>query len=221
MSGIASSVDTIKEFLSVLTWIKLLQLVTFLFIIGLAWATYENKELIYGYASQKRIDPETHHVHKLSEKTTAEIQTVINKSELIIGVGVFIADFQRNVRVKIYQSLDVPELAQIYSKFTDNKVSELPLFTDDVANNKHIVSLINGEFICRPFHDTLISKFVPQAATYEKMICTSGIPASYGRFTGIIAIYLNRVATPDEIDQLRSLGRTMATSIFDRDLSNH
>src|ERR1017187_8382578 len=102
MSNFVDKVGDIQKFLSVLTWRKLVQLTAFIFVIGLTWATYENRAVIYGYASQKRIDPVTPQVRTLSKKTITEINTVSERSELIVGIQIVLADFQKNQRVVLY-----------------------------------------------------------------------------------------------------------------------
>ena len=215
------TVSNIQKFLSVLTWKKLVQLSAFICVIGLTWATYENREIIYGYANQKRIDPNTPHVRELSKKTIDELSGAVERSELIVGIQIVLADFQKNQRVVIYTYIDndAVELKKIWSRVSNTSISNLPLFSENVDDNKHLVALINGEFLCRPFGDTVSARAAPDAEQYVKMTCSNGIPASYGRFTGLIVVYLKRLPKADEYDQIRSLARTMATTIFERDLN--
>jgi len=217
--AIMEKIADTQKFLNVLTWRKLTQLVVFIFIIGLTWATYENRENIYGFASQKRLDPHAPSITKLSKETVNDIHSVVARSELIVGVRVYMADFQKNTRILIYQEMDDPKLEGIYMAYSNSSIAELPLFNDDVVNNKNLVALINGEFICIPFTETLLSKYAASATIYDKEVCSNGIPASYGRFTGIIAVHLNRKPTSEEVDQIRSTSRTLSTRIYDRDLS--
>jgi len=221
MSNFADKVQDAQKFLNVLTWRKLVQLIVFLFVIGLTWATYENRDVIYGFASQKRIDPSTPHIRELSKPTINEIVTLTEKSELIVAIEIVLADFQKNQRVIIYSYIDDDniELRKIYSKYSNTSIGNLPLFTDNVEDNKHLVELINGEFSCRPFVETLSGRIAPDAQAYVKISCSNSIPASYGRFTGLIVVYLKRQPTPNEYDQVRSAARTLATTIFERDLS--
>lgn len=221
MSNFVDKMSDVQKFLSVLTWKKLIQLIAFIFIIGLTWATYENRDVIYGFVSQKRIDPVTPHVRSLSKKTSDEINAVSERSELIIGMQVVLADFQKNQRVVIYTYIDENRvmLKQLYSRYQNTSIDNVPLFSDSVEDNKHLVALINGEFSCRPFAETLSAKIAPEAGQYIKYTCSNGIPASYGRFTGLIVVYLQRQPTPEEYDQIRSISRTLATTIFERDLN--
>lgn len=221
MPSLNYSIEDVRKFLSVLTWKKLIQLIVFLFIMGLTWATYENRGAIYGFASQKRIDPSSPHVKELSKSTQTEINKIVEKSDNIVAIQIILADFQKNERVIIYTYIEdeALELKNIWLKYSNNAIGNMALFTDNVADNKVVVDLINGEFNCRPYVDTINVRLSPESAKYVKYTCSNGIPASFGRFTGIIVVYLKHQLTPEEYDQIRSVSRTLATTIFERDLN--
>lgn len=219
MPDVIGNVEAVRKLLSVLTWKKIVQLTLFIFIIGISWASYENRETIYGFANQKRLDPRTPKLIALSKTTVAQINVYTDKSDIIIGIRIYIANFQRNTRILIYQHVNDTNLKDVLAIDEKSALSELPLFTNDVANNKNLVSLINGEFVCIPYTETILSKYAPMGAAYTKQVCANGIPASYGRFTGIISVHLKRIPTPEEIDQIRTLTRSMSTIIYEEDLS--
>ena len=123
MPNLVDTVSNIQKFLNVLTWKKLIQLLTFMLIIGLTWATYENRDVIYGFASQKRIDATSPHVTELSKATILEINTVADKSENIEAIQVILADFQKNERIIIYTYIEEEEKA-LTSRFV-NKFRKL------------------------------------------------------------------------------------------------
>lgn len=221
MPNLVDTVSNIQKFLNVLTWKKIIQLLTFMLIIGLTWATYENREVIYGFASQKRIDATSPHVTELSTPTIQAIKIVADKSENIEAIQVILADFQKNERIIIYTYIEEEEkvLRDIWLKYSSGSVGNMALFTDNVADNKVVVDLINGEFICRLYSETINARLAPESAKYVKFTCANGIPASYGRFTGIILLYLKYQPTIEEHDQLKSATRILSTHIFENDLN--
>lgn len=221
MPSLNYSIEDVRKFLSVLTWKKIIQLIVFLFIMGLTWATYENRGAIYGFASQKRIDPTSPHVRELSKGPQKEIGTVVEKSASIVAMQVVLADFQKNERVIIYTYIEdeAVELKNIWLKYSSNAVGNMALFTNNVADNKVVVDLINGEFNCRPYIETVNIRLAPESGKYIKYTCSNGIPASFGRFTGIIVVYLKHQLTPEEYDQIKSISRSLATNIFEKDLN--
>ena len=221
MPSLNYSIEDVHKFLGILTWKKIIQLIVFLFVMGLTWATYENKAAIYGFASQKRLESSAPIVHSLSKKTTDEIDTIVKKSEIIVGMNITLADFQRNQRVTVYRGTETTELTEIFDIYAKTSIGNVPLFNNDVENNEIMVNLINGEFVCKPLLSTMTGKLIPDSKKYIHTICMNGIPASFGKFTGIISVQLKKQPTPSEIDQLRAITRQMATTVFERDLSKY
>lgn len=221
MTNLVDKIGDAHKLLSALTWKKLVQLLAFIFIMGLAWATYENRETIYGYVTQKRIDPAASLTRELSKSTKVQINSITEKSDLIVRVTVVVADFQRNQRIEVYSyvSSNQPGLKRMYEIFLANSIGNPPLFSDNVEDNKKLVALINGEFVCSPYDTSFNQRLAPETAAYIKYSCSNGIPASYGRFTGIITLYLNRAPRPDESEQLRIVAKNLSTLIFDTDLN--
>lgn len=221
MANLVDKFGDAHKFLDVLSWKKLVQLIAFILIMGLTWATYENRDIIYGFASQKRIDSATPQVRELSKSTKTQIINVVEKSDLIVGMEIVLADFQKNQRIVVYTYMtsSQPQLMNMISNYTNSAIGPLPLFGDNIEDNKRLVSLINGEFICVPFESTQIQRLFPSSLQYIKYSCANGIPASYGRFTGVIIIELNRPPKPDEIDQIRIFAKTLSTVIYDNDLN--
>lgn len=217
MSGIIDKLSAIQAFISGLTWKKNLQLTVFLLISGLAYATFENREAIYNFASQTKISTKPPISKKLSKEITDKIDLAVNKSELIIAIQVTIVDFQRNIRYPIYTYTDNADLREIYFRFLDNSITELPLFNTDVNNNRRLVELINGEYICNPFEETIGAKLLPEVGRFISNVCANGIPPYYGKFSGIVSIYVRRPPTTEEIDQIRTLSRVLSVEIYDRE----
>ena len=221
MTNLVDKFGDAHKFLNVLSWKKLVQLFAFVCIMGLTWATFENREAIYGFASQKRIDPTSAQTRELSKSTKIQINAVIEKSEIIAGVTIMVADFQKNQRILVYAYMAQAqsELRKIYSNYVDSSIGDSSLFSDNVEDNKSLVALINGEFVCVPYDTTLGQRLAPTTSQYIKYSCSNGIPASYGRFTGIITVYLTRAPKQDELDQLRIVTKTLSTVIYDNDLN--
>lgn len=217
MAGLNDKLSNIQKFLNVLSWKKILQLAAFLFVISLALATYELRESIYNYANQTRLSKVGPPVEKLSKKSIAEVDVVAKKASIIVGIQILVVDFQKNTRTPIYTTTSSPVLAAIYEEYAKNSISDAPLFTGDVINNRHVVELINGEFVCYPFSETMVSKVAPAAGKHIHSACAVGIPPYYGRFTGAVVIYTSRQPTPEDVDQIRTLSKTLSTAIYERD----
>jgi len=217
MSGfIDINLTSVRVLLNTLTWKKISQLVVFLFIVALAWSGFETRESIYNFIRQERITT-TPVIRNISKLTSYDIDKAIEQSELIVSMQVTVVDFQRNIRSIVYTGVDNVALKDIYSRFELGTFKELPLFNNDVVNNKRIVDLINGEFSCGVYTESLLYKMLPETGQYIKYSCSNGIPPFYGKFTGMVTVYTNRVPTPEEVDQLRAVLKHISSIIYDRD----
>jgi len=218
MSGPVDKLSVVQSFLKTLSWQKIAQLTVFFFLVGLAWATYENRQVIYNFASQPRLTRHTPTIQTLSKTTTEEIDTIVKKSKLIVSIQIILVDFQRNTRHALYTSIDDVELKAVYESYAQGSFAEISLFNNDLLNNRRLVDLINGDFVCTPFVETAGARVLPAAAKYITTSCSVGIPPFYGKFTGIVHVYLSRQPTPEEVDQIRTMSKNLSSNIFDRDL---
>jgi hypothetical protein len=153
----------------------------------------------------------------LSKKTTERLTEAVDKSELIVGVQIVITDFQSNKRYAIFTYTDNPEMAKVYQNFAAEGLVEFPIFNNDFVNNRRIVELINNEFTCAPWIETVGAKVIPDAKKYLDTQCSIGISPPYGRFVGYINIYTKRTPTKDEIDLLRTLIKNLANTTYEND----
>jgi len=208
----------LSQFLSKLTWKKIFQLAILLLVILLAWATFDNREYLYTSLNGPMLPQLSPSNQKLSKHVTDQINDAVMRSELIVGIQVTIVDFQRNTRMIIYTNIDNPQLKELYNRYNSGSIAEVSLFDDDEKNNKRLVNLINGEFVCNPFKDTIAAKLVPEGEKYVRTICANGIPPRYSKFAGIIGVYLSREPTPEEVDQIRTLAKQLSSEIYDHDL---
>ena len=220
MSNLVDKLGDAHKLLDVLSWKKLLQLALFVIILGIAWAGYDNKAEIYGYITHKRIDPNSAQPKELLLASRAQINAVVDKSDLIGSVTVTLADFQKNQRILVYSYVNQghSDLKSMYAKYALNSFGNAQLFGDVPEDNRQLIGLINGEFVCTPYDGTLIQRLAPDTSKYIKYTCSNGIPAAYGRFKGIISLYLTRQPKADEQEQLKIVARSLSTLIFDNDL---
>jgi hypothetical protein len=218
MDSLLGKLAAIQKFLKVLTWTKIAQTMAFLFVLGLAWSAYETRQSIYNFASQSKIATRTSIPVKLSKKTTDSIIATVDKSDLIVAMQVTIVDFQKNTRTMVFTYTDDENIRLLWAAFEEKGLNELPLFNTDLVNNQRMVDLINGEFICNPFTTTIGYKISPFADKYISTVCANGIPPFYGKFTGIVSVYTKRTPTPEEVDQIRTLTKSLSATIYDRDI---
>lgn len=213
----SDKLEGIKEFLDVLSWKKIAQVSVFLAILLCAWASYESRESIYNFVKNSKLSNQSPTI-SISKITASDIQGIVDKSELIIGIQIIIVDFQRNTRSVAYTYTDDTGLRNIYDNFQKNNIFDFPLFTNDESNNKRLVELINGEFVCVQFHETMSAKILPAADQYIKTTCSTGIPPFYGKFSGVVSVYTKRTPSAEEVDQIRGLAKNISAIVYERDL---
>jgi hypothetical protein len=217
MSALDDKVETIQTLLGSLTWRKIALLTVFLSILGFSYAMFDNRFAVYDFFSATRtIPPAT--VIKLSKSSIENINAAVAQSDVIVAIQITLVDFQRNTRIITYTSVDNAELRALYGNFIKKAPTELPLFNSDMINNERLVNLVNGNFICNNYKETLSAKLVPESAAYVKTLCAGPVPPLYGRFSGIISIYLSREPTHVEVEQLRTLSKSLGLLVYNNDL---
>lgn len=216
MSGFLSKLSTIQKFLTTLTWKKIAQVSIFTIILATSWTVFQAREYLYGYFISPKL-PISSAVVVRPLNSAHYLEDAVVKSELIVGVQVVITDFQTNSRYAIFTFADNPEMAKIYQKFASEGLVQFPIFNNDLINNQRMVELINGDFTCAKWSETVGSKVIPDAGKYLDTQCSIGISPSYGKFVGYINIYTNRPPTPEEVDLLRTLIKNLAKTVYEND----
>jgi hypothetical protein len=139
----------------------------------------------------------------LSAESIASIQRAVNSSPITVGAMVVEVQLQSNSRRGVYTYIKHPEVKKLYETFVRDRISpDLPFFTGEIQDER-LIRIINHEFICTPFIETLGYKYSPASEKYIKFVCTMSVPPSYGRFHGLAAIYLSNEPSDIEKDRIR------------------
>lgn len=143
----------------------------------------------------------------LTSELANEIDIALDKIDVVNGVQVVKVDLKRNVRYIIHAHWETPELQGLYDRFSRERITvEIPVFSrNDDAQNSRIIRLMNHEFDCSPFSETLIYKLVPAAASYIGVVCSISIPPAFTEFKGMVAVSLSREPTDAEKAMLKNI----------------
>jgi len=153
-------------------------------------------------------------VSEISDATVKQVDSIVNSNPSIVGAQVISVNLQKNTRYIVYTSIKNDDVKKLYLNFMSGKITlEVPVFTADDAQNSRIVQIINHEFACSPFKETITYKYVPATANFIKTVCAISIPPSYGKFKGIFGVYLSREPTELEKDLLRILLKDAADKL--------
>ena len=152
----------------------------------------------------------------ISPELRAEIDSVVKRKPNVAGIQIVTVHFQRNIKVETYMSIANKPLQEIYDLYINNKVVETPLFESEASLNTRTLKLINGEFICSPYDESVAFKYAPAGAHLVNTVCALGIPPHrYGEFTGILTIYLKDKPSKEEIDLLFLYSRELSIKIYE------
>lgn len=217
-SNAAGNLTLIQAFLKILTWTKLLQLTVFFIIVGLAVALYETRSFFIEYTKHQRIGQYKSPPQALSKKSREEIDMLVVQSDLIVSIIISTVDFQKNTRHIIYKNSDDSNLRKIYDTDDRGLSGDVPLFNADTINNSRMVDLINGEFTCHSYSNSIDAMLTPTTIPFANTVCSNGIPPFYGMFSGVVSVILKRNPTASEIAQLREVTRNLASKIYERDI---
>lgn len=151
----------------------------------------------------------------LPPEITHFIDNRMDQIDIVNGIQVVRVDLKRNIRYIVYGRYTDPRLEALYTTFSQTRITiEIPIFTEDEVQNARVVRLMNHEFYCNPYKETLSYKFVPESAKYAHTVCSISIPPAYGEFRGMLAVTLSREPTELEIDTVRILLKTLADKIY-------
>lgn len=208
------------SFLKALTWEKLAQIAVLLFMLFVFYIGYQFRESAYASIKMGALT-ETDYVIviELTSETKIKITETVSKfPTMIAGIQVVNINFKKNTRTASYSFISEPLLKQAIDDFQNSSIADTPIFNDNQTNNRRVVSLINGKFICTPYSDTVAVKTYAKASSVVTHICSVSIPPHYGKFSGYLNIYIKHKPDGIEIEMLRQLATELSNQIYINDI---
>jgi hypothetical protein len=140
----------------------------------------------------------------LSPAVAKVVDNTIDRIDIINGAQIVKVDLQRNVRYIIHAQIKDPELRKLYEEFSNSRITtEIQVFSKDDVQNARIIRLMNHEFDCTPYKNTLSYQLVPESAKFVTTVCSISIPPAFNEFKGIIAVTLSREPSEYEKSVIR------------------
>jgi hypothetical protein len=212
-------VKNVTSLLKILSWQKILQAVALILIVGLAYSFWENRITVYNSLKVgARVEVEQPLVITLSPGTTRMLEESTQKMSNIVAVQVINVNFKKNSRNTAYFASGNPAVKAEFDEFQNRKITDTTLFNSSEINNQKIINLINGEFVCNDFKDTVGAKLMPKAQDSVATVCSISIPPFYGRFSGYLNIYLSKKPTLEEISMIKQVARDLSLRIYETDV---
>lgn len=181
---------------------------------------YEHREQIFNSShfsmAAKNSGNMTTQVFSISEETKGIIKKYVDDEQEIIGLAVLSADERLNLRNVMYFYNDGSD--PLFTPNVSPFPTQLPLFTTNEENNREIVKLINGEFVCSPFSSSILAKTSPNVSGHISATCRASLPPYYGHFIGFVTIFLKDDPDLERQSQLKSRLEHLATQIYFKDV---
>lgn len=153
---------------------------------------------------------------ELSDQTKTQMVGMVKSSQWMNMILVTEIDLQQNRRLPKYLYLDSPQ-----EKNVQNKASILipqPVFDLDPKNTQQMIGILNNEFVCNKFEDTIFARIYPELAKEMPYVCRLSIPPFYGRFVGLLTVGLRHQLSKDEMERLRVELARFSVEVYLRDV---
>lgn len=182
------------------------------------YTVYENRSKVLALLAAPSPSNTVGLTFKVGQVTQRQLQEVVTAEPTIIGVTVFSTDLRLNQARALYFFGDDQTLTPVVTRAISTGSDRVPLFTGNDQSNLHTIRLINGQFACIPFDQSLFGKLYPELNDTVKTICRTSIPSYYGYFSGYIEAYLTEVPSPERELQFKLFIEKLANEIYFRDV---
>lgn len=183
------------------------------------WTMYENRSTIF-----VALLPPTTSVNTvgLTFSVSKESENVMKETVLadssIIGIAVSSADLRLNESRWLFFTGDNATLVGVNTASRRINDSRLPLFSSLEENNVEIIKLINGQFSCVKFKNTMLFSLYPQLENVVRTVCRVSIPSYYGYFSGYVSVYFSEELNEEKKRKYELAFNSLATTIYFRDV---
>lgn len=149
----------------------------------------------------------------ISAKSKAQLTKIALTSNMIKLIMITEIDAKNNQRFTRW--LFINDALSDKIQANDKLQLPLPIFNTNHKNTQQMIGVLNNEFVCTPFSDTIhytrISVLTPPLVS----MCQLAIPLpQFGMFAGILSIGLTTIPTKDQQDALKLEASRIAVTLF-------
>lgn len=210
--------DLLKRLVQTITLARVVLWSCAIFVAGLLYTAYEHHDQLFASLAAPPVINPIGLTFTVGDETRKIIKARVLGDGGIKGISIVSADLRLNETRTLYFFGDDLALIHAFEDADRTSNGRQPLFTNSDSSNTEVIRLINGQFTCRPFMQTLEAGLYPSLISTLHTVCRSSIPAYYGYFSGIVTIYLSDGLTAERQAQLQQLGDRLATDIYFRDV---
>jgi hypothetical protein len=200
-----------------LTLQRMLTVVLFGVLLSVALVAFENRDRLFDAAISTISQPDEIAPWSVSAESKKTINDFIRQNNLVGIAIVSEVDLKRNKKTPRYWYIDDETTS---SEISQQLSSVLPqaMFDYDPKNTQQMVAVLNNEFDCTRYQDTLYNRLFPSLSEKYPVVCRIAIPPFYGRFVGMLTFGLTTNPTKSEVDALRIEASRIAVEMYLRDV---
>lgn len=212
----AGSLQAFQDFADKLTFQRILNALLAGILALSLYTLYENRTKVFNdlvsAVTSERVNWD------ISASSKSELHNLVVNNQLIKLVLISAVDLQKNKREEKYWFIDDPE-GLVISK--NKTLLPQAVFDSDPKNTQQMVAVLNNEFVCSKYSDTIFNVNFPELSRTTPYICRLAIPPFYGRFIGILSFGLTAEPTPAQIFSLKIEASRLAIQIYLHDVVKH
>jgi hypothetical protein len=189
---------------------KVLMLTMFCFLALILFTGYEERARIGAALSNA---PTTVAMKRftVTDDLAVRIRALVG-SPIVSMVVVYAADLQLNERIAMYRFSDNPLITEMWDKHILEFGASHAVFTKDDVSNTLMVAVVNGEFACYKYGETINRLLVPKAPV--PAVCYVSLPPYYGSFAGFMEVSLTRMPSHLEQQAIEIEMKRLSNDIF-------
>ena len=158
---------------------------------------------------------------ELSPQSIDDLVAFGKKHPQIVAVSAVTVNLSKNtVHTTFFKGLN-PQMELAWSSYEGHRASAVAAYASTATLNARVTSLINGNFVCSKFQDTLNFRFFPDAAPSSPWVCSIAVPPGFdksGDFVGYLNFFLSQAPTDRDQKLLDGDAIILASAIYKRDI---
>lgn len=184
----------------------------------LLFTTYENRTSIIDVLLQGATTPESQREWSVSEKTSSQMVDLVKINPLVSFAFVEKLDLPKNRRIPKFWFVSHEGNSFIVDERMKTKLPEAA-FDQDSKNTQQLVSILNNNFVCSKFEDTVFSRYFPELRSSSPYVCSIAIPPFYGRMIGILTFGVTVKPQGNDYDAIRLEATRLSVEIYLHDIA--
>jgi hypothetical protein len=159
---------------------------------------------------------------QISDRSKDALVEYMREEPLIVGVAAVEVDLAKNTRRTVFFQASLSALQRVWDDYLTRRAPPPAVFSasSPAQQNERMAHVINGNFDCRPFRDTVGFKYYPEAENFAPWICSISVPPGFtgGDFSGFITFYLTREPEDAEMKKMTKNAIELSALIHRRDI---